>query len=287
MVGRRPHRPTRRRPSRGTRPGAVPSAVRADPPLPRRPAVYPTHGTGSFCSAPGAGRTTTIGRERSTNPLLAIHEEDGFVARLLDGLGQLPDYFRQLPEVNRRGSPPRPVPASNRLTPQLPVGSVAARRWWSTHAPSTPTGRSSPRVVVESSSGRCSPPGSAGSSISTGPSCSSSTTTRTGPTSSGLPSPSAMSTSLAFSMVASDLDRRSPPSRATELIVRPPDRPSPVLDVRQDQRVGRRPRPRRATTSSSATFQAPVADGPVTVMCGHGERAMTGAGLLQRAGHGE
>src|ERR1700730_10371062 len=34
--------------------------------------VYPTHGAGSFCSAPaGDARTTTIGREKRANPLLA------------------------------------------------------------------------------------------------------------------------------------------------------------------------------------------------------------------------
>jgi len=39
--------------------------------LPDNLVVYPTHGAGSFCSAPGASeRTTTIGRERATNPLL-------------------------------------------------------------------------------------------------------------------------------------------------------------------------------------------------------------------------
>ena len=36
--------------------------------LPDDLAVYPTHGAGSFCSAPGgAERTTTLGRERATN----------------------------------------------------------------------------------------------------------------------------------------------------------------------------------------------------------------------------
>ena len=39
--------------------------------LPDELAVYPTHGAGSFCSAPGGGeRTTTIGRERATNPFI-------------------------------------------------------------------------------------------------------------------------------------------------------------------------------------------------------------------------
>jgi hydroxyacylglutathione hydrolase len=66
--------------------------------------VYPTHGAGSFCSTPSGGeRTTTIGRERATNPLLNAGSEGEFVRRLLAGLGSYPAYFRQLREVNRRG----------------------------------------------------------------------------------------------------------------------------------------------------------------------------------------
>jgi glyoxylase-like metal-dependent hydrolase (beta-lactamase superfamily II)/rhodanese-related sulfurtransferase len=72
--------------------------------LPDDLVVYPTHGAGSFCSAPAGGeRTTTIGRERTTNPLLAAGSEDAFVARLLGGLGTYPPYFLELREVNRRG----------------------------------------------------------------------------------------------------------------------------------------------------------------------------------------
>jgi glyoxylase-like metal-dependent hydrolase (beta-lactamase superfamily II)/rhodanese-related sulfurtransferase len=81
--------------------------------LPDDLAVYPTHGAGSFCSAPsGSARTTTIGTERATNPLLGIDDEDRFVAALLDGVGSFPTYFRQLPEINRRGP---------RIYPELPV----------------------------------------------------------------------------------------------------------------------------------------------------------------------
>ncbi|MGQ0433723.1 MAG: MBL fold metallo-hydrolase [Microthrixaceae bacterium] len=81
--------------------------------LPDDLAVYPTHGAGSFCSAPsGSARTTTIGTERATNPLLSIDDEDRFVATLLDGLGSFPTYFRQLPEINRRGP---------RIYPELPA----------------------------------------------------------------------------------------------------------------------------------------------------------------------
>jgi len=67
--------------------------------------VYPTHSGGSFCSAASGGeRMTTIGRERATNPLLAGDpDEDAFVARLLGGLGTYPPYFLELRDVNRAG----------------------------------------------------------------------------------------------------------------------------------------------------------------------------------------
>ena len=67
-------------------------------------AVWPTHGAGSFCSAPpGAERTSTIGTERATNTLLRAGSEDAFVAQLLDSLGTFPPYFLRLGEINRRG----------------------------------------------------------------------------------------------------------------------------------------------------------------------------------------
>ena len=72
--------------------------------LPDEVAVWPTHGAGSFCSTPsGAERTSTIGRERATNPLLAGGDEETFVRRLLAGLGSYPPYFDRLAEANRRG----------------------------------------------------------------------------------------------------------------------------------------------------------------------------------------
>jgi hydroxyacylglutathione hydrolase len=73
--------------------------------LPDDVAVYPTHGAGSFCTTGASGeRATTIGRERATNPLLRIDDEDTFVATLLGGLGTFPHYFLRLREVNRRGA---------------------------------------------------------------------------------------------------------------------------------------------------------------------------------------
>lgn len=88
--------------------------------LPGTLAVYPTHGPGSFCSAGTAGeRTTTIGREKVAQPLPASVDEDAFAAALLAGLGSYPAYFDWMPAVNRLGAPrhgtTRPVLAG--LTP--------------------------------------------------------------------------------------------------------------------------------------------------------------------------
>lgn len=72
--------------------------------LPADLAVYPTHGSGSFCSAPGGSqRTSTLGHERVDNPLFSIRDEDTFVQRLIDGFGTFPAYFARLPELNRLG----------------------------------------------------------------------------------------------------------------------------------------------------------------------------------------
>jgi hydroxyacylglutathione hydrolase len=88
--------------------------------------VYPTHGAGSFCSAPGdAERTTTIGAERTHNPLLAAPDEQAFAERLLGGMGSFPPYFLLLREVNRRG--PEVLAEHHRALPELPVEQVRRR----------------------------------------------------------------------------------------------------------------------------------------------------------------
>jgi glyoxylase-like metal-dependent hydrolase (beta-lactamase superfamily II)/rhodanese-related sulfurtransferase len=72
--------------------------------LPDELPVYPTHGAGSFCSAPGGSeRVSTLGRERATNRLFRIDDEASFVEQLLAGFGSFPTYFSELPEINRRG----------------------------------------------------------------------------------------------------------------------------------------------------------------------------------------
>jgi glyoxylase-like metal-dependent hydrolase (beta-lactamase superfamily II)/rhodanese-related sulfurtransferase len=92
-------------------------------------AVWPTHGGGSFCSAPtGDQRTSTIGTELATNALLNAPDEDAFARTLLASLGTYPAYFNRLGELNRTG--PEPTPHSpvhpKTLDPAAVVAAQAA-----------------------------------------------------------------------------------------------------------------------------------------------------------------
>jgi len=73
--------------------------------IPAEVEVRPTHGAGSFCSAPGAEHPemTTVGVERATHPAMTTPDEDAFVDQLLGVLGSYPGYFLRLREVNRLG----------------------------------------------------------------------------------------------------------------------------------------------------------------------------------------
>jgi rhodanese-related sulfurtransferase len=93
--------------------------------LPGEVAVWPTHGAGSFCSAPpGSERTSTIATELATNPLLQLADEDAFVSTLLGSLGSYPPYFRRLGEINRIGPP---LLAADPALRPLTVDAVRAR----------------------------------------------------------------------------------------------------------------------------------------------------------------
>ncbi|MDN5916567.1 MAG: MBL fold metallo-hydrolase, partial [Pseudonocardia sp.] len=96
--------------------------------LPAQTALWPTHGAGSFCSAPpGTERTSTIGAELAGNPLLRLDNEDNFVRSLLGALGTYPDYFRRLTEINRRGPVLLDVAATAQLA-SLPASQVRRLR---------------------------------------------------------------------------------------------------------------------------------------------------------------
>jgi len=86
--------------------------------LPDEVALYPTHGEGSFCTSSGAGTTvSTIGRERATNPLVAIDDEDRFAEALLAPLEPWPSYYAHMGPANLMGPTPAPDPHVPRLDP--------------------------------------------------------------------------------------------------------------------------------------------------------------------------
>lgn len=70
--------------------------------LPDETGVYPTHGEGSFCTASGAGRTTsTIGLEKAENPLFTFTDADAFADNQLAGLVPYPTYYAHMGPINR------------------------------------------------------------------------------------------------------------------------------------------------------------------------------------------
>ena len=255
--------------------------------LPDDLAVYPTHGAGSFCWAPsGSARTTTIGTERATNPLLAIDDEDRFIATLLDGLGSFPTYFRRLPEINRRG--PRIYPelpalaqldldtvrnhldAGAALVDARPIANFAAA-----HVPGSLSVQH--RNVFASWFGWL------------------------------VPLDRAVVFILDHDTDRSDLVRQclavghdnllgelhggidawaaaGLPIEATPL-VSADHMAAMVLDIRQQNEWDEGHVPGAIHVELGDLANTSVPDEPVTVMCGHGERAMSGASILQAAGH--
>lgn len=80
------------------------SAQRLAQELPDEAEVLPTHGFGSFCSSGSTGGAdeSTIGRERSVNPVLTQAEER-WVADTLAGLDVQPAYYVQMTPANSAG----------------------------------------------------------------------------------------------------------------------------------------------------------------------------------------
>lgn len=87
--------------------------------LPDETSLYPTHGGGSFCSAGSGGeRTSTLGRERATNPAMSVEREDAFVRWFPSTFPAAPAYFFRMRAFNQAGprlsseiTMPRPLPA--------------------------------------------------------------------------------------------------------------------------------------------------------------------------------
>jgi hydroxyacylglutathione hydrolase len=254
-------------------------------------AVWPTHGAGSFCSAPpGAARTSTIGEQRATNPLLAAPDEDTFVRMLLDSLGSYPAYFARLGELNRHGqlvtTPPLLAPLDVARVRRLlgggaiavdvrPVGDYAAghipgsiaiplREQYATWLgwlaqPDVPI------VVIRN-------PGQDPADI-LWPARNVGYTTIAGELVGGVAAWTAAGCQLARTRVVSPAEVDA----------------ANVVDVRQASEVtaGHLPGAHLIELGRLAEHARDLPAGPATVMCGHGERAATAASLLERAGHHE
>lgn len=68
--------------------------------------LLPTHGAGSFCTASGAGRyTSTIGEEKSTNPVLKAGSADELADMLLERPMPIPAFYKFMGPSNTLGVP--------------------------------------------------------------------------------------------------------------------------------------------------------------------------------------
>jgi hydroxyacylglutathione hydrolase len=258
--------------------------------LPDEVAVWPTHGAGSFCSAPpGADRVSTVGREKATNPLLRAPDEDSFVTALLESLGSFPPYFLRLGEINRRGPavlgrPPglagldvtavRAMLADGaRMVDVRPVAEFAAAH--------VPGALSIPlRPVFASWLGWLAPHDrpliilrGAGQDVA---------------------EIAWQATKIGYHNLAGELTggieawtTAGHPTTGTRLIGPGQVPGHHVLDVRQTAEfaAGHLPGALHVELGELAPRADEVPDGPLVVMCGHGERAMGAASLLEQAGH--
>src|SRR3984893_1375083 len=90
--------------------------------LPDDIAVFPTHGSGSFCGTGGrSGHETTLGNERATNPYFKTTEEMQFLARVLNQ-HRYPTYYRDMAAINQAGAPllgRKPAPPAKLSAPEV------------------------------------------------------------------------------------------------------------------------------------------------------------------------
>lgn len=74
--------------------------------LPDSVMIFPAHGAGSLCGAHLSGEpSSTIGKEKSSNHYLKAKGRGEFVALVLQGLPDAPQYFQHNAKMNREGPP--------------------------------------------------------------------------------------------------------------------------------------------------------------------------------------
>ncbi|NUW39488.1 MBL fold metallo-hydrolase [Nonomuraea rhodomycinica] len=248
--------------------------------LPDATPVWPTHGAGSFCLAgPAAGRVSTVGAEKAANPLLQAADEDAFVKELLDGAGSFPPYFLRLAEANRHGPSPVGEPALTPLT------AARTRRLLDGGAMVVDV-RPKEHVARGHIPGAISIPLRAQFATWLG----------------WLVDPATpyvivrdpdqdpaeilwQALKIGQENLAGELAGAWDGPLARIPLVAPAEISGTVLDVRQSSEFASGHLPGAVHVELGELRGHAVPDEPTVVMCGHGERAMTGASLLARAGH--
>ncbi|MEO7397383.1 MAG: MBL fold metallo-hydrolase [Ilumatobacteraceae bacterium] len=257
--------------------------------LPNELPVYPTHGVGSFCSAPGGSkRTSTIGDERANNPLLSIQEEDTFVHRLLAGFGTFPRYFARLPELNR-GGPTRydAIPGLATLGPEDLEWHVAGG---GVVIDARPIAAFSAGHVPGSISNALRPVSGSWIGWLVAPDRSIAFVLDPGQDRDDLVR---QCLDVGHEHIAGELfggiDTWTSTGRPVSSIplVDTSHMTNRVVDVRQANEYHVAHVPGAINVELSQVATADRAHGPLTVMCGHGERAMTGASVLAALGHAD
>lgn len=258
--------------------------------LPDDLAVYPTHGAGSFCAAPaGSERTTTIGREKAANPLLAAPDEDAFVKLLLGGLGSYPDYFRRLRPLNRRG----PSVYGPHPPPLAPLDVTEVRRLVADDGAividARPIAAFATGHIPDSVSIELRPAFGTWLGWVVPPDCPLVFVVDRDQDRAEIVR---RAFEVGYERLAGELtggtaawEAADQPLSRTPLVGAAGLRGQEILDVRQTSELAAGHIPGAVHVELGALGGgARVPDGPLTVTCGHGERAMTGASLLERAG---
>lgn len=235
---------------------------------------------------PGRRRASPrSGTSAPPNPLLRGADEDAFVATLLDGLGTFPPYFARLPEVNRRG--PRRFDALPDL-PRLDVGTVARHRVnGALIVDARPVAEFGPAHVPGALSNALRPAFATWLGWLVDPER---------PLvfllddDQGAPELVRQCLTIGFEQLLGVLDggidawvAAGHPVASIPLVGVHGIAPM-VLDVRQAQEFAAGHVPGARNVELGTLLRARLPDEPVTVMCGHGERAMTAASLLAARG---
>lgn len=255
--------------------------------LPDNLSVYPTHGAGSFCSAPGgADRTTTLGRERATNHLFRINDEETFVEQLLAGFGSFPTYFMRLPELNRQGPRRYPrIPELDRLDVDTVEGHLADG---ALVVDARPIDEFAAGHIAGSISNALRPVFASWLGWITD-------LDRPIVIIAGADQDRAeivrQCLDIGHDSIVGELDggidawRGAGGMIAGLPLVGPTELMSTVIDVRQHSEYAAGHIPGAINIELGTLADGAIPTGPVTVMCGHGERAMTGASILTARGH--